>query len=137
MCLRIIYVLVTLLLSNMVAYGQILTNGKCPVVEPMTDFKIQPFLGVWYEVFRFYDQFEEGQSCIRMEYTLKPNEHIGLHNYGDLPDNTTVVAEGDGYVSDPSIPARYMVTFSGSKYLTLFICSLFHYLFPFFMLLLL
>ncbi|XP_060081876.1 apolipoprotein D-like [Ylistrum balloti] len=65
---------------------------------------------------RFYDQFEEGQTCIRMEYTLKPDGHIGLQNVGDLPDNTTVVAEGDGYVPDPTTPARYMVTFSGSTH---------------------
>ncbi|XP_069113966.1 apolipoprotein D-like [Argopecten irradians] len=62
---------------------------------------------------RFYDQFEEDQSCIRMEYTLKPDGHLGLHNYGDLPDNTTVLAEGDG-VADPVFPARYMVTFGDS-----------------------
>ncbi|XP_033755793.1 apolipoprotein D-like [Pecten maximus] len=95
--------------------GQVLSHGKCPNVEPMPEFKIQPFLGVWYEVFRFYDQFEENQSCIRMEYTLKPDGHIGLHNFGDMPDNTTVVAEGDGYVADPSTPARYMVTFADSS----------------------
>jgi len=40
------------------------------------------YLGDWYEIYKFYAAFENGQTCAKAHYELKPDGHIKIFNSG-------------------------------------------------------
>ena len=52
------------------------------IMMPTVIYPIFQYIGDWYEVYKFYASFENGQACARAHYELKPDGHILIVNSG-------------------------------------------------------
>ncbi len=85
--------------------------------RPVTDFKLEPYLGQWYEIARLPHRFEEGLSCVTATYARRDDGGIDVTNRGyDLDSGTWDVAEGKAYFIDEPSVGRLKVSFFGPFY---------------------
>ncbi|KAL4234725.1 hypothetical protein ACF0H5_006367 [Mactra antiquata] len=95
-----------------VASAQVFSSGGCPNVKLQSTFDLNAYLGDWYEIYKFYAAFENGQSCAKAHYELKPDGHIKIVNSGNK-DGKPIQAVGDAYIPDPTNePAKLKLRFS-------------------------
>ncbi len=81
-----------------------------PVVEQV---KIDRFLGVWYEIARYPNGFEEGCAGVTAEYGMRDESSITVKNTcleGSL-DGPVRTIEGYATIADPSTNAKLNVVF--------------------------
>lgn len=69
-----------ILLLATTAMAQVPAFGNCPKVEYMTNFEGERYMGVWYEIERYFTIFEIGGKCVQANYTLNENGTINVHN---------------------------------------------------------
>lgn len=60
--------------------SQIPSFGGCPVYQPMPDFDRERFLGVWYEVERYFTVTELASKCISAAYERRPDGLLWVNN---------------------------------------------------------
>jgi apolipoprotein D and lipocalin family protein len=53
-----------------------------PTVTPVADFKLDRYLGKWYEIARLDHSFERGLSKVTAEYSLRPDGSVRVLNRG-------------------------------------------------------
>ena len=51
-------------------------------IEPVSDFKVERYLGTWFEIARFDHPFEEGLSHVTAEYTMLEDGTVQVKNIG-------------------------------------------------------
>jgi len=85
-----------LMISALVLTGCL---GMPNYVEPVKDFKLDRYLGKWYEIARLDHSFERGLTQVSAEYSLKPEE-----------------AEGKAYFVNGENEAYLKVSFFGPFY---------------------
>jgi apolipoprotein D and lipocalin family protein len=89
--------------------------GKCPQFTTQPDFKLESYLGRWYQIARLNAPFEKGGVCSVAEYYLNQTRpgHVVVNNTERLnsPSGRVEGAIGDAYVADPKNPAKLSVNF--------------------------
>jgi apolipoprotein D and lipocalin family protein len=84
------------------------TNVSPPTVVPHVD--LTRYLGVWYEVASFPQQFQKGCSDTQAEYTLKNNGEIEVLN-SCFRNGKKDTAKGTAWVVDKTNNAKLKVSF--------------------------
>ncbi len=86
-------------------------------VEPVKNFKLNQYLGTWYEVARLDHSFERGLSHVKAEYVLKEGGGITVKNTGfNQEKNTWSEAEGRAYFKGDQQTGHLKVSFFGPFY---------------------
>jgi apolipoprotein D and lipocalin family protein len=72
-------------------------------IKPVSGFKLDKYLGKWYEIARLDHSFERGLTNVTAEYTLRDDGGINVLNRGyNAADSTWSSAEGRAYfVEEP------------------------------------
>lgn len=81
-------------------------------VKPVVNFKIDSYLGQWYEIARLDHSFERGLTNVNAEYSLRNDNSVKVINRGYSPENQEwKEVEGKAYfVNSPTI-AHLKVSF--------------------------
>lgn len=91
--------------------------GMPETVTPVDDFKLQNYLGKWYEIARLDHSFEEGLSQVTAEYTLRDDGGVAVLNKGFLAEkNQWKEAEGKAYFVNRDSEGYLKVSFFGPFY---------------------
>jgi len=95
-------------------------NRNCPNNPIVTNFQVSDYLGVWYEIYRYEQEFQVGGDCVTAEYNLNSDGNVDvLNSMAILPDITVLSREGIALISYPELdplPAMLNVSFDGSKF---------------------
>lgn len=86
-------------------------------IRPVGDFKLDRYLGKWYEIARLDHSFERGLSNVSAEYSLREDGGVRVVNRGyDAATQKWKQAEGKAYfVTDPQT-GHLKVSFFGPFY---------------------
>ncbi|ODM97170.1 Apolipoprotein D [Orchesella cincta] len=60
------------------ATGQVLMEGSCPLVPVFKSFKPEKFLGTWYEIERYYSDFQVNSKCNKIDFTSNHDGRIAI-----------------------------------------------------------
>jgi len=96
-------------------------------VKPVTNFKLEKYLGKWYEIARLDHSFERGLSHVTAEYTLRNDGGVKVINRGySAEKNAWKDAEGKAYFVEESDLGFLKVSFFGPFYGSYIIFELDH-----------
>ena len=86
-------------------------------IKPVDNFKLQQYLGKWYEITRMDHSFERGLSKVTAEYSMRDDGGVRVINRGySHDDNEWKEAEGKAYfVTKPEL-GYLKVSFFGPFY---------------------
>ena len=106
---RYLFTFVCLLLTGCV--------GVPENVKPVEDFKLEKYLGKWYEIARLDHSFERGLTQVTATYSLRSDGGVKVINRGyAAADDSWKQAEGKAYfVKSPDV-AYLKVSFFGPFY---------------------
>lgn len=91
--------------------------GMPEKVTPVQGFKVQPYLGKWYEIARLDHSFERGMEQVSAEYTLKEDGGIRVLNRGYVTQTGQWKdAEGKAYFVKKDDEGYLKVSFFGPFY---------------------
>jgi apolipoprotein D and lipocalin family protein len=86
-------------------------------VQPVDNFKLEKYLGKWYEIARLDHSFEKGLSRVTAEYSLRPDGGVKVKNRGySAKDNKWKEAVGKAYFVKGSDQGFLKVSFFGPFY---------------------
>jgi apolipoprotein D and lipocalin family protein len=86
-------------------------------VKPVDNFKLEKYLGKWYEIARLDHSFERGLTRVTAEYSLRDDGGVRVLNRGySLKENTWKEAEGKAYFVKESDQGYLKVSFFGPFY---------------------
>ena len=96
-------------------------------VTPVDHFKLDQYLGTWYEIARLDHSFERGLSRVTADYSLRNDGGVRVLNRGySAKDNSWKEAEGKAYfVQSPNL-GYLKVSFFGPFYGSYIIFELDH-----------
>jgi len=96
-------------------------------VRPVNNFKVEKYLGKWYEIARLDHTFERGLTRITAEYSLRNDGGLKVLNRGySASENKWQEAEGKAYfVGDPT-QAHLKVSFFEPIYASYIVFELDH-----------
>lgn len=81
-------------------------------IRPVNHFKLEKYLGTWYEIARLDNSFEHGLTQITAEYSLLADGSVKVVNRGFSPeDNKWQQAEGKAYLVDEADKGHLNVSF--------------------------
>jgi apolipoprotein D and lipocalin family protein len=96
-------------------------------VTPVANFKLDRYLGKWYEIARFDHSFERGLSHTSAEYSLREDGGVRVLNRGYRQDKKEWKdAEGKAYFVDATDVGYLKVSFFGPFYGSYIVCELDH-----------
>jgi apolipoprotein D and lipocalin family protein len=86
-------------------------------VKPVDHFKLEKYLGKWYEIARLDHSFERGLTRITAEYSLRDDGGVRVLNRGySAKENSWKEAEGKAYFVKGSDQGYLKVSFFGPFY---------------------
>lgn len=86
-------------------------------IQPVDDFKINHYLGTWYEIARLDHVFEKDLVNVTAEYTLRKDGGINVINRGlSTKDKQWKEAEGRAYFVGDNKKGHLKVSFFGPFY---------------------
>jgi apolipoprotein D and lipocalin family protein len=86
-------------------------------VKPVENFKIEKYLGKWYEIARLDHSFERGLSRVTADYSLRDDGGLKVINRGySVKENKWKEAEGKAYFVRESDQGYLKVSFFGPFY---------------------
>ena len=86
-------------------------------VKPVENFKIENYLGKWYEIARLDHSFERGLSRVTADYSLRDDGGLKIINRGySVKENKWKEAEGKAYFMRGSDQGYLKVSFFGPFY---------------------
>ncbi|XP_026478685.1 apolipoprotein D-like [Ctenocephalides felis] len=95
---------------------QVPSFGECPDVQVVQDFKVDEYLGKWYEIEKYFAIFELGGKCISAVYGKHPNDTDAITVVNKQINQifgTSSQVEGYAKFEDPSsTEAKLTVTFT-------------------------
>jgi apolipoprotein D and lipocalin family protein len=107
-------------MKKLIAAAMVLLGGCVGIpdgVKPVEDFKLERYLGTWYEIARLDHSFEEGLSRVSAEYTLNDDGGVKVLNRGySIEDSSWKDAEGKAYFVDREDQGYLKVSFFGPFY---------------------
>ncbi|MBP7506495.1 MAG: lipocalin family protein [Prolixibacteraceae bacterium] len=106
---RLITLISTVMLSTLVI------SAKSPdqTIKSTFDFKLEKYLGTWYEIARFDHSFERGLEGATANYSLMDNGKIKVVNsgYKNGLDGKFKTAVGKAKLTSPDTPRNLKVSF--------------------------
>ncbi|XP_038147063.1 apolipoprotein D-like [Cyprinodon tularosa] len=84
--------------------------GRCPTPPVQPDFKLQEYMGKWYEIEKIPAYFSYGK-CIEANYLLRNDGTVLVRN-SQVVNGTKMEVEGTAKLMDPREPAKLGVSFS-------------------------
>lgn len=92
---------------------------------PGKDFRIDRYLGTWYEIARLPHSFEEGLTQVTATYSLADDGSVKVINRGfDSEDNKWDEAEGKALFVEDEQTAHLKVSFFGPFYASYVVIAL-------------
>jgi apolipoprotein D and lipocalin family protein len=86
-------------------------------VKPVGNFKLENYLGKWYEIARLDHSFEKGLNRVSAEYSLRPDGGVRVINRGySTKDNRWKEAMGRAYFVKKTDQGFLKVSFFGPFY---------------------
>ena len=86
-------------------------------VRPVDNFKLEKYLGKWYEIARLDHSFERGLSRVTAEYSLREDGGVNVLNRGySARENKWKEAEGKAYFVEEPDQGHLKVSFFGPFY---------------------
>ncbi|MCX7195171.1 MAG: lipocalin family protein [Proteobacteria bacterium] len=86
-------------------------------IKPVENFKIEKYLGKWYEIARLDHSFERGLSRVTADYSLRADGGLKVINRGySVKENKWNEAEGKAYFVRGSDQGFLKVSFFGPFY---------------------
>ncbi|WP_281556884.1 lipocalin family protein [Thalassomonas sp. RHCl1] len=86
-------------------------------IEPVQDFEVKRYLGLWYEIARLDHAFERGLEQVSAEYSQRQDGGINVINRGfDSQSNSWQQARGKGYFVGKHDVGHLKVSFFGPFY---------------------
>ncbi len=86
-------------------------------VKPVENFKLEKYLGKWYEIARLDHSFERGLSRVTADYSLRDDGGLKVINRGySVKENKWKEAEGKAYFVRGSDQGYLKVSFFGPFY---------------------
>lgn len=86
-------------------------------VKPVDNFKLENYLGKWYEIARLDHSFERGLSRVTADYSLRADGGLKVINRGySVKENKWKEAEGKAYFVRGSDQGYLKVSFFGPFY---------------------
>jgi apolipoprotein D and lipocalin family protein len=86
-------------------------------VMPVGNFKLEKYLGTWYEIARLDHSFERGLTRVTADYSLRDDGGVRVLNRGySARDSTWNEAEGRAYFVNQSDQGHLKVSFFGPFY---------------------
>lgn len=86
-------------------------------VKPVNNFKLEKYLGKWYEIARLDHSFERGLSHVTADYTLRNDGGVKVINRGySAKKGSWKEAEGKAYFVEESNLGYLKVSFFGPFY---------------------
>jgi apolipoprotein D and lipocalin family protein len=86
-------------------------------VKPVDDFKLERYLGKWYEIARLDHSFERGLTKVTADYSLRDDGGIRVLNRGySVEDSSWNEAEGKAYFVKEPDQGYLKVSFFGPFY---------------------
>jgi apolipoprotein D and lipocalin family protein len=86
-------------------------------VKPVEDFRLERYLGKWYEIARLDHSFERGLSRVTAEYSLRDDGGVRVLNRGySEKEKEWKEAEGKAYFVDRKDRGHLKVSFFGPFY---------------------
>lgn len=96
-------------------------------VKPVDNFKVERYLGTWYEIARLDHSFEKGLSRVTARYSLREDGGLRVINRGYLAkENRWKEAEGKAYFVKKPDQGHLKVSFFGPFYGSYIIFELDH-----------
>lgn len=91
--------------------------GMPQSIQPVKDFKLNNYLGQWYEIARLDHSFERGLSQVTAEYTLRKDGGVSVLNRGySAATQEWKEAEGKAYFVNSPDEGYLKVSFFGPFY---------------------
>ncbi|MCJ7558426.1 MAG: lipocalin family protein [Gammaproteobacteria bacterium] len=91
--------------------------GMPETVVPVQDFKLDRYLGKWYEIARLDHSFEQGMEQVTAEYSLRGDGGAAVTNRGFSPgENKWSEAVGKAFFVGDADEAYLKVSFFGPFY---------------------
>ena len=90
--------------------------GNRRVPEPLKPVLLDRYLGRWYELARYEQQFERGCEAATADYELRPDGKIAVLNRCRKSNGTIAEARGIAKIVDPQTNAKLKVSFFGPFY---------------------
>jgi apolipoprotein D and lipocalin family protein len=86
-------------------------------VKPVGNFKVEKYLGKWYEIARLNHSFEQGLTRVTANYSLREDGGLRVINRGySAKENKWKEAEGKAYFVKGSDQGYLKVSFFGPFY---------------------
>lgn len=96
-------------------------------IKPVDNFKLEKYLGKWYEIARLDHSFERGMTRTTAEYSLRDDGGVRVLNRGYLAEEDKwKEAEGKAYFVEASTQGYLKVSFFGPFYGSYIIFELDH-----------
>lgn len=96
-------------------------------VKPVEQFKLEKYLGKWYEIARLDHSFERGLSRVSADYSMGTDGGVRVINRGySEKDKAWKEAEGKAYFVGRTDQGYLKVSFFGPFYGSYVICELDH-----------
>ena len=119
-----------LLLSFAIVFAPILLSSCVQLpenVQPINKFRLDRYLGTWYEIARLDHSFERGLSHVSANYSMRSDGGVKVLNRGySLEKNSWDEAEGKAYFVESSDIGYLKVSFFGPFYGAYIILELDH-----------
>ena len=94
-------------------------------IQPVKDFRLDRYLGTWYEIARLPHSFEEGLTQVTATYSLAEDGSVKVINRGfDGEDNKWDEAEGKALFVEDEQTAHLKVSFFGPFYASYVVIAL-------------
>jgi apolipoprotein D and lipocalin family protein len=85
--------------------------------EPVRGFKLDRYLGTWYEIARLDHSFERGLANVTAQYSMRDDGGVRVINRGyKTGDGRWKEAEGKAYFVDDTTVGKLKVSFFGPFY---------------------
>lgn len=86
-------------------------------IEPVQNFKLERYLGTWYEIARLDHKFERGLEQITATYTLRQDSGVAVANRGwNIENGEWEQANGKAYFVSDENTGHLKVSFFGPFY---------------------
>jgi apolipoprotein D and lipocalin family protein len=84
-----------------------------PVIEPVTGFDVNRYLGKWYEIARFPASFEKGWVNVTTTYTLRDDGKLKVENEGrqDTSDGKRLSVAGKARFAGGEDTGAFRISF--------------------------
>ncbi len=110
--MKVIFIVAVVVFLASCALSQRRSAPELPSLQTVAHVDLNRYLGLWYEIGRYPNSFQEGCLGSTAMYTARPNGEIDvLNSCRDVQDGSLRAAKGRAWVVDKVSNARLKVSF--------------------------